>query len=324
MRKWLSAFSIGALALWISVGCREHKPQPSPQRSQIAVSLAPYKYFVERLAGDLFEVVAIVPPGADPHTFEATPRQMESLTAAKVWFSIGEPFERRLSKALATQNRELVVADLRQAWDRPMAQHNHDGQGGSHRCCNCHLQDRHFWMSPKRAGLQAEFIAGTLGQRFPEHKEIFERRLALLKQDLRNLTDELTSKLSALEHRWVLVSHPALGYFCEDFGLHQLSLEVEGKEASPQQLAHLLEQAKHLPVGCIMTQTQHNPAGAQWVANQLGLSTAVIDPYHGDYLANLRHIGELFVRAQKTATIVPSASPETPAAPAEVQGAHGS
>lgn len=324
MRKWLSAFSLGVLSLWILVGCREQKPHTPQSRSQIAVSLAPYKYFVERLAGDLFEVTAIVPPGADPHTFEATPRQMETLTAAKVWFSIGEPFERRLSKALATHNRELVVADLRQAWDRPIAQHDHESHGSAHRCCNCHQQDRHFWMSPKRAGLQADFIARTLSQHFPEHKELFDRRLALLKQDLRQLTEDLSSKLAALEHRWVLVSHPALGYFCEDFNLHQLSLEVEGKEASPQQLAHLLEEAKHLPVGCILTQTQHNPAGAQWVANQLGLSTEVVDPYHGDYLSNLRHIGELFVKAQKARRTVPSTNSTTPAASAEMQGAHGS
>ena len=216
------------------------------------------------------------------------------------------------------------MADLRQAWDRPIAQHDHEAQGSPNRCCHCHQQDRHFWMSPKRAGLQADFIARTLSQRFPEHREIFEHRLTLLKQDLRQLTDDLSSKFAALEHRWVLVSHPALGYFCEDFGLHQLSLEVEGKEASPQQLAHLLEEAKHLPVGCILTQTQHNPAGAQWVANQLGLSTEVVDPYHGDYLSNLRNIGELFVKAQKARRAVPISSPSTTVTPSHAQGAHGS
>jgi zinc transport system substrate-binding protein len=298
-------FIFSICALW--TGCRSRKPLSSEKRPQITVSLAPYRYFVERIGGDLFDVVTIVPPGADPHTFEATPRQMESVVQSQLWFSIGEPFERRLQNALKSQTRDLMIADLREAWDRPAHAHVHDGEvGGPGRCCTCHLEDRHFWMSPKRAGQQAQFIAKAMSRAFPEHRELFERRLAVFKQDLDKLTKEISLKLAPLEDRWVLVSHPAIGYFCEDFDLHQLSLEIDGKEATPQQLAHLLEQAKHLPVSCIMTQQQHNPAGAQWVASQLGLSSELIDPYHPDVLNNLRHIAEVFVRTQRVRQLQPS------------------
>jgi zinc transport system substrate-binding protein len=330
MRHRIAAvlFALGLVALCPS--CSRRKNPAQPERPAVAVSVPPYKYFVERLGGDLFEVISIVPAGADPHTFEPSPRQTEALMRSRVWFALGEPFERRLHKALKVQNRDILVADLREAWDRPIHRHDADDEGaGRHACCHCHLEDRHFWMSPKRAGHQAELIASTLARAFPEHKEMFERRLGLLRKDLDKLTQDLSRDLAAVENRWMLVSHPAMGYFCEDFGLHQLSLEVEGKEATPQQLAHLLEQAKQLPIGCIITQSQHNPNGAHWVAQQLGVDSEMIDPYHPDVLNNLRHIAKVFVKAQKarmaSALVEPLPHTAEPACGEQaVDEAHGS
>ena len=60
----------------------------------IFVSIAPQKYFVEKIAGDLAEVRIMVPPGASPHLFEPKPRQMVELSRAKLYFSIGIDFEK--------------------------------------------------------------------------------------------------------------------------------------------------------------------------------------------------------------------------------------
>jgi zinc transport system substrate-binding protein len=35
----------------------------------------------------------------------------------------------------------------------------------------------------------------------------------------------------------VLVSHPAFGYFCKDYDLEQISIEVEGKEPRPKDVS---------------------------------------------------------------------------------------
>ncbi|MCK7509756.1 MAG: zinc ABC transporter substrate-binding protein [Desulfobacterales bacterium] len=43
------------------------------------VSIAPQQYFVQKIGGDLVDVSVLVPPGADPHTYEPKPRQMAEL-----------------------------------------------------------------------------------------------------------------------------------------------------------------------------------------------------------------------------------------------------
>lgn len=59
----------------------------------VVVSIAPQKYMLERIAGDSVAVTVLVRPGADPHSYEPTPAQMRACAGARVWFTIGVPFE---------------------------------------------------------------------------------------------------------------------------------------------------------------------------------------------------------------------------------------
>ena len=45
----------------------------------ITVSIAPFKYFVEEIAGDDFKVNVMVPAGANPHIYEPFPEQISKL-----------------------------------------------------------------------------------------------------------------------------------------------------------------------------------------------------------------------------------------------------
>ena len=45
-----------------------------------------------------------------------------------------------------------------------------------------------------------------------------------------------------------LVFHPAWGYFARNYGLSQISIELEGKEPSPGELIEQLKEAKTLGI----------------------------------------------------------------------------
>jgi zinc transport system substrate-binding protein len=303
-------------------GCRSSKEESAPAKPRVAVSLAPYKYFVERIAGDLVAVDVVIPAGADPHTFEATPKQVEKLFNATLWFTIGEPFERKVKSALRGQKHPIII-DLQEGIGPKSHHHHHETLAQEESCphCTCSSEDRHYWMSPTLAQHQTSVITKQLIRAFPEHRDIFVRRSALLGKDLQNVHDEIARSLREVSHRWVVVSHPALGHFCKDFGFNQISLEHEGKEPTQGHLTSILERAKTLPVACVMTQLQHNPAGAKWVADQLGVESDTIDPYSEDYLNNLRKISQILTKAaqlRKTppAVAVPVSQPaEVVAAP---------
>jgi len=274
--------------LWGSVmlliGCGSPSAELDNQvKPLVAVSIAPYKYFVNQLAGDLVDVVVIVPDGADPHHYEVSAKQMQRVTAARLWVRLGEAFESKVDRMMQSCHYRPVLADIRDIWPHD---HSHEHEG----CCNCHLVDRHFWMSPKRASRQAELIAEGLIEAFPEHSVRFRRKLRLFKEELAKLTEELESQLNAHQGECLLVSHPALGHFCEDFGLSQISLEIEGKQATSQQLARLMHDIQVNNVRLIFTQLQHNPAGAEWMGSKLGIPVKMINPYRADYVEMLKDL----------------------------------
>ena len=61
----------------------------APQVPTVAVSILPQTEFVSKIAGSAVRVISLVGPGASPHNYEPSPRQMADLSRARVWFTIG-------------------------------------------------------------------------------------------------------------------------------------------------------------------------------------------------------------------------------------------
>ena len=55
----------------------------------ITVSIAPFKYFIEEIAGDDFRVNVMVPAGANPHIYEPFPEQINKLRRSVAYISNG-------------------------------------------------------------------------------------------------------------------------------------------------------------------------------------------------------------------------------------------
>ena len=67
----------------------------------VFVSIAPQKYFVEKIGAKLVDVSVMVKPGAGPATYEPKPRQMVAISRTRIYFSIGVPFEKACMKKIA-------------------------------------------------------------------------------------------------------------------------------------------------------------------------------------------------------------------------------
>jgi len=254
----------------------------------ILVSVAPHKFFVEKIAGDTVKVQLMVPAGASSHTYEPTPRQMMTASDAVIWFIIGESFEKRAIQALQSHKPLLQMINLQQGLDLIETSHHH-GKG----CCPGHV-DLHFWLSARQAQIQAETIAQALMKNYPEQADLYRRNLQVFQQELQVLDQEITAILEPLKNRNILVSHPAYGYFCRDYHLTQYAIEVEGKDPTPQQMTRLLTQVKTAGVKAIYIQVQYNNKAAKLVAETLNLRLVTLDPYAEQYMATMREIAHAF------------------------------
>ncbi|MBQ5706279.1 MAG: zinc ABC transporter substrate-binding protein, partial [Bacteroidaceae bacterium] len=61
-------------------------PAADASRPTLAVTIEPYRYIVEAVAGDAWEVVSVVPKGNSPETFDPTPGQMMKLGSCRAYF----------------------------------------------------------------------------------------------------------------------------------------------------------------------------------------------------------------------------------------------
>ena len=69
-----------------------------------------------------------------------------------------------------------------------------------------------------------------------------------------------------------LVFHPAWGYFAKDYGLGQVSIELEGKEPSPGELIEQLKEAKTLGIKNIWIQPQRSSRMVRSLSESLGVN----------------------------------------------------
>jgi len=277
------------LFLPLFFSCTKKEP-PSEGKLSVLVTIAPYAYFVERIAGETIAVQTLIPPSMNIHTYEPTPKLVEMSTQAKVWFRIDEPFEKKIVQALLEKNPQQKIVNLQEGL--PLLSSEDAVELGS---CEAYAhggEDLHTWLSPKLALRQAKVISETLIALFPENKELYQKNFNDLALDMKKLDRNLDTLVTPYKGDALLVSHPALGYFCHDYGLFQLSVECEGKEPRPKDVERILMQAKKYTVRCVFLQRGFNNRGAILIGKKLQLPIYQIDPYAKDYLKNMREIAK--------------------------------
>ena len=253
----------------------------------ILVSLPPHKALVEKIVDSDFIVETVVPIGSNPHVFEPTPRQVSAISKAKIWFQIGESFEKKIHPALFQKNPDLVTKDLKK--DVRLLEgsccHNH----------HCHevLEDKHIWTSPKLLKIQAKTIADALQNQFPEKKELFSKNLAKVYSELDSLDQQIHSRLQNVKHRSILVSHPAFAYFCKDYGIEQISVEYEGKEPTIFYLNQIIAKINDSHTKLAIGMPQHSNKGLEIIAEKNNLRVYQIDPYDEDFETTITSLAEL-------------------------------
>lgn len=251
----------------------------------VLVSVAPYSFFVKEIGKEHVHVKILVPEGANPHTYEPKPKEVANIQDATLWIKLGEPSEEKVSRVLLEKKPGLKVVTVTEGL--PLlgsccehGHHHHEEEGA----------DLHVWLSPKLAKIQAKAIAKALCELDPAHQNIFEENLKNLLVSLERLDGEIRGILTTRSSHALLVSHPAFAYFCHDYGLTQLSVEVEGKDPRPKEIEALLKEIAHHQIKTIFLEPQHSTKGADIFAQKLQLREEIVDPYSENYLENLRSI----------------------------------
>jgi zinc transport system substrate-binding protein len=265
-------------------GCNRQSADGPPV---VAVSIAPQKYFVDKIAGNLVSVLVMVPSGVSEHTYEPKPYQMTALSRAALYFSIGIEFEHAWLERLSGTYPQLRVVHtdsgiVKIPMEPPIYIGDKAGAGSEEGL------DPHIWLSPELVKTQAATITAALCSAFPIHAKEFRANDSLFVLEIDSLQHEIKALFAQKNGACpFMVFHPAWGYFAHEFGLRQVAIEVEGKEPSARTLGSILEYARTGHIATIFVQPQFSRQTAEIIAHEIGARVAVADPLAADWAGNL-------------------------------------
>ncbi|MBC7076488.1 MAG: zinc ABC transporter substrate-binding protein [Syntrophomonadaceae bacterium] len=293
---FLLAFLLVLSISIIVTGCSENLSSKATSGSGqdkkplAAVSIIPQNTFVKAVAGDLVDTVVMVPPGASPANYAPSPRELEQLSKADLYFSIGIPAEEaNILPKLPDINKHIKVVDLAAEV----------GEVYPLRYYSPGNPDPHIWLSPKRVKVIVNVIARELSSIDPENKDIYQANARIYGEKLDQLDQKIRTALQELPNKTFIIFHPALGYFAEDYGLEMISIEKEGKKATAENIQQIIDLARAQNIRVIFYQASITSKQAETIAEEIGGYTEQVDPLAPDYIENLEKIAAALAAALK-------------------------
>ncbi len=235
---------------------------------RVAVSIDPQAYFVQQIGGHRVYVIVVLPPGANPATFEPKARTLVALSKADLYFRIRVPFENAWMGKFIAVNPSMKVVDTTEG-------------------IRIVRGDPHVWLSPQLVRRQARTICRALISLDPAGKKVYERHLLSFNRRIDSLKRAIRARFSGIRRKTFLVYHPCWGYFAREFGLKQVAIEREGKPPGAATMSTIIRLAQREGIHCIFVQPQFDSRSARVIAQQIQGRLVPLDPLSGDWSRNL-------------------------------------
>ncbi len=303
--------SLIAIPALLLTGCGDDATSvaSSEEKPLIVVTTTILGDVVSNMVGDNFQVEVIMLPGADPHDFQASARQVAKIMEADLLIVNGWNFEEGLLDVIEAAEEDgvkvfkaiSVVNQLEGDDDHDDheghddhddheghddeeghdGQDDHEGHDGhdDHEGHDDHDHggvDPHFFTDPARMAQVVEKLAEFLVAEFPEVDESSLVTAATnYKEQLEDLDDEVAELLSAIpvDSRLLVTNHSVFAYFAERYQFEVLGSIIPSSStlsnASAQQIASLAEVLRSNGVTAIFVDASSSGALAEALAGEV-------------------------------------------------------
>jgi zinc/manganese transport system substrate-binding protein len=265
----LAATALVATAL---VGCAP----AADERPLVVVSTNILGDVVTELVGDQAEVLTLMKPDADPHSFEISAREAARLRSADLVVSNGlgleEGLQQHLDAAGTDGVRAFVAGDAIEVLDYAEG----DAAG---------TPDSHFWTDPARMRDVVEALEPVLGSLDGIDPARVASRTGEYRATLDRLDADMTAAFAAIpaERRALVTNHHVFGYLAQRFDFRVVGAVIPGGTTlaapSASDLADLVEAVEESGVPAIFAESSAPDRLAQALASEAGVQVRVIELY---------------------------------------------
>lgn len=270
-RRVFFEFGILAFSVILLTSCNR-KPDQEIQQPYInvAATIFPLADIAKQVGGERVHVITLLQPGADPHTFSLSPKELKVLEKCQLSFEIGLNFDEWLSKA--HQNVQSPPLNLSQLIKAPENSGLDELRAG---------ENPHYWLSGTYAMEIAKVMAESFIRIDPGHLEIYQKNLENYLEKLKIMNDEIHKILNGMETKKVITFHPAWAYFAEEYHLNVAGSIESGVGETPKHLAKLNEFYREKNMKVLFVETEVPATEAKFFAEDYGLKVLFLDPLGG-------------------------------------------
>lgn len=253
----------------------------SPEKV-VAVSIPPQKYILEQIVGDKAVVKSLLNSGANPENYDPMISQLMDLEKSSVYFTVGSlGFEDAILSKIKDNNPDLTIVNSMEGVTMLTGTHGDCGNHSDHG--HDEAVDPHTWSSVKNVRAMAANMLAAMQRVDPDNKEYYERRFMMLDHRLDSLDRAIADQLTDVCGNAFVVWHPSLSYFAADYGLEQIVVGRENKEATANKLKSQIDEARRHGAKVFFFQKEFDSRQAKAINQQLGTEIVMINPMNGDW-----------------------------------------
>ena len=283
-------YKIGAIFLsiiLIACGSGSTTEDPSSDKINVLATTPMLGDFVNEIGGDNINLTILMPPEADPHTYDPSPQDASKIADADIVFYVGLKYEpAALVKLLEnTLDNEAVLVEVGESINpiefSEEGHDDHDDEEGhdDHKGHDHGAEDPHFWFDPLRVVMAVELMMNQLIELDPSNSEAYKTAADAYISEL----NELDSTVSALietvpsKNRKIITTHESLGYLEARYGVEVLTTIIpsltSADEISPAELVDVLDVIEDNNIKVIFVESEAPSVYADTIAAEANIKT---------------------------------------------------
>ncbi len=291
MKKIIPALTVAFASASILAACGSNTDSSTSddKKTEIYTSTFATAAIAREIGGDQVNVKMIVPPGADPHSYEPTSKQLTEIAKGDLFLLTGttlEPYSKKIQESLkGTDVRFIETSKDVTLLESDATLHAHEEEGHTEDE-QAHEEeghdhgkyDPHVWLDPVNAKAMARSITVALSKEVPKDKATFEKNLKAFDQQADALDKEFKQAVADGSKKELLVTHAAYGYLAERYGFTQLPIAgiSPSDEPSQKQLAALVKEARMHDLKYVAFEETVSPKVARVIQKEIGAKSVTI------------------------------------------------
>ena len=248
--------------------------------------------FVNQVGGENINLTILMPPEADPHTYEPAPQDAGKIADADLVFYTGLMYEPAAliellensvcgAEALAEVGESVFPIEFKEGGHDEEGHDDHDEEGhddhDGHEGHGHGAYDPHFWFDPNRVVYAAEFIESKLVEFDSSNAANYEAGGDAYTNELSGLTGQVSQLIASIpsQNRKLITTHESLGYLEAKFGLEILSTIIpdldSSNEITPSQLVGVIDVIEDNNVKVIFIEAEAPSVYAETIVAETGI-----------------------------------------------------